>query len=72
MKPDRKLDTLKELRRHRKTLLSMLEPCSETDTWPADMLSEHKASIRRELADIDTEIAERTGESLPPSDEPNP
>ena len=60
MQTNRKLYTLKELRRERKNLLQMLEDNPETDTWPAKMLESHRRGILRDLKDVDAEIAERT------------
>jgi hypothetical protein len=59
------LTSIKDLMTRRRKLVKLLEPLPPSPIWPEDLQAECHETIRREIADIDQQIAERTG-SRPP------
>ena len=56
-----KLATIQELAKRRQKLIKLLEPLPPSPIWPDDLQAECHEAIRRDIADIDQQIAERTG-----------
>lgn len=57
------LESIRDLLKRRKKLQKLLEPMPLDEFWTAEEDAACRESIRRELADLDAQIAERTGRS---------
>jgi hypothetical protein len=55
------LPTIQDLLKRRRKLVKLLEPLPPSPIWPDDLQALCHQTIEYEIADIDQQIAERTG-----------